>query len=459
MDSKAFKILFFSNIMEIKEEVLIKEFDKDYFHPNYLSKFNIHGKRADMSAIVPTYNRCPFDRESPNYIYNPLHICIKTLLLQKSIIKEIVVIDDASTDYTKEVVDDLKKEAYSTKGVEIKYILNKERKGSSISRNIGAKQASSKYLFFLDDDCIPAPYLSFISMIVIKKLEEKDKHFSVLVLPTYNRSSYPRAANQISDLTRIFFKDGLKANFQSFPEEYVKAKDKFLNKTLKILKPIQIYQTWGHFVIDRSKYLDVGGFPEFATWPNKAGEEQEFACRLIENAYTLYYLPGTKASSYHGAYGAKIRGGFKGLDWLSELTDGKLSLAKFSRICNEGIMSGNRVSIEDACYSMIIAVFCITYKRNTKEAINWAKKSYQGFVVEAKKSWFPVYDYKIIEPRRKREEIWHRAMRDGLNLLMDTERNKMRKLNSFTNSLKIKGRIEEEKENRLKRIFEIIYNE
>ena len=446
--------------MELKEEDLLKEFGKDFYRQNYLAKMNIPAKRTDMSAIIPTYNRCPFGKRSEDYKYNPLSVCIKALLLQKSLIKEIVVVDDASTDNTRDVVKELEREAYSTKGVEIKYIYNKERKGSSVARNIGAKQASGKYLFFFDDDCVPAPYLSFISMIVIKKLEVADKDFSVLVLPVYDRASYPRIAISADDLSRTFFKKGIKgACFNSIPSEYLKMKDKFINNNLKILKPIKVYQTWGHFIIDRKKYLDVGGFPEFATWPNKAGEEQEFACRLLENAYTLYYLPGTKASSYHGAFGAKI-GEFKGVDWLAEITGEKLSLIRFSRICNNGVISGNRVGVEDFIYSRIIASFCIIYKRNIKEAINWARKSYEDFVVSAKRSWFILYPKEIITEREKRERIWYNAINDGLNLLFDTETKKLQKLNGFIASLRTKGRIEEERrKNKLKEILEEIYKE
>lgn len=446
--------------MEITEEYLKKEFEKDFYSPDYLSKFKISSKKADVSAIIPTFNRCPFDKKSDLYKYNPLSVCISALLLQKSPIKEIVVVDDASTDNTKEVVKEIAKEAYSTKGIEVRYIKNEKREGSSVSRNTGAKNASGKYLFFLDDDCVPTPYLSFISMIVIKKLEEDDKDFSVLVLPVYDRASFPRIAISTEDLTKSFFKRGTKsASFNSIPLEYLKIKDKFLNKSLKILKPLKIYQTWGHFIIDRSKYLDVGGFPDFANWPNKAGEEQEFACRLLENAYTLYYLPGTKASSFHGAYGAKI-GEFKGQDWLAELTNEKLSLVKFSKICESGAQSGNRVSIEDFFYSKIIAAFCIIYKRNIKEAINWAKKSYNDFVVENKKSWYAGYAKQSIEDKEKREEIWHNAISDGLDLLFETERKKLIKLEGFIQSLKERGRLEEEeRKNRIKKILEEIYKE
>lgn len=429
-----------------KKEDLSKEFEKDFYQVDYLSslKINRRKRKEDISAIIPTYNRCPFNKDSEYYQYNPLSMCINALLMQKSSIKEIIVIDDASTDNTKEVVNKLADEAYATKGIEIKYFYNIERKGSSLSRNIGAKNASGEYLFFLDDDCVPAPHLSFISMIVIKKLEKNDRNFAALVLPIFDRASFPKVTPLIVDLTKSFIKRGNQsAYFNSVPIEYLNRKGNFINNTLKIFKPIQVYQTWGHFIIERSKYLDVGGFPDFATWPNKAGEEQEFACKLIENAYNLYYLPETKASSFHGAYGAKI-GGFEGRDWLLSATKGKLSLEKFSEICDMGIMSGNRVSVEDYCYCRIIAPFCIIYKRNTKEAINWAKNSYQEFVSENKQPWYPKYADEKSFLREEREKIWHRAISDGLNILFNNEKRKMIKLHGFIQSLRRKGQLEEE---------------
>jgi len=429
----------------ISAEELTEEITKDFYQPDYFSKFKINGRkrRADISAVIPTYNRCPFDSDSENYKYNPLAMAITALLMQKATIKEIIIIDDASTDYTEKVVKDFTVEACATKGVEIKYFKNLKRMGSSVSRNIGAKHASAEYLFFLDDDCVPTPYLSFVSMIAIKKLEKRDSNFAVLVLPVYDRASFPRAVRKIEDLTRTFFKrENMSASLNSIPLEYTQTRGNFLNKTLQILEPIKVYQTWGHFIVDRSKYLDVGGFPDFAVWPNKAGEEQEFACKLIENAYNLYYLPDPKASSYHGAYGARL-GKFTGKDWMSDLTSGNLSLVKFSEICDNGIMSGNRVDTKGYIYSRIIATFCIIYKRNTKEAINWAKRSYQDFVALNKKEWYPAYARELFTERKDREEIWHMAISNGLNLLFGAEQKRLAKLNGFIKSLKKKGQLEE----------------
>jgi glycosyltransferase involved in cell wall biosynthesis len=425
---------------KLDEKALQEEFSKDFYQPDFLSQFKINSRkrRVDISAIIPTYNRCPFDKSSKEYQYNPLYLCIRGLLLQKAPIKEIIVIDDASTDHTQEVVEDLTKEAYATKGVTIKYLRNEEKLGSSTSRNIGAKQASAEYLYFLDDDCVPPPYLTFVSMIVVKKIEKVDRNFAVLALPVYNRSSYPRDFITIDDLTKSFFKEGSqRAHFHALPFEYIERKP-FINKNLKIFKPIQVYQTWGHFIADRTKYLDVGGFPDFATWPNKVGEEIEFACRLVENIYTLYYLPDPKAASFHGAFGAKI-GDFRGEDWLANITDNELSLVEYSKVCENGIKSGNRVSTEEHFYSKIIASFCILYQRNVKEAINWARESYEDFVVEQKPSWSSEYPQRPILSRKTRERIWYQAISDGLQLLFQVEQEKINKLEEFIQSLKSKG--------------------
>ncbi|MBX4200961.1 glycosyltransferase [Candidatus Parcubacteria bacterium] len=432
--------------MELIEENIQEEFSKDFYQPDYFSQFKINSRkrRVDIAAIIPTYNRCPFEKGSKDYQYNPLYLSIRCLLLQKAPIKEIIIIDDASTDHIKDVVEDLTKEAYATRGVTIKYLRNEQKMGSSTARNMGAKHASAKYLYFLDDDYLSPPYVTFISMIVVKKIEKIDRNFAVLALPVFNRASYPRDFISIDDLTRSFFKEGAqRAHFNAFPFEYIERK-LFINKSLKIFKPIQVYQTWGHFIAERSKYLDVGGFPDFATWPNKVGEEVEFACRLVENIYTLYYLPDPKASAYHGLFGAKI-GPFRGEDWLANITDNELSLVKFSDICENGVKSGNRVSTEDHFYSKIIAAFCILYKRNVKEAINWARESYEDFVVDQKPSWSIEYPQKPIPSRKAREQIWYRAISDGLQLLFQVEQEKLNKLEEFIESLKSKGKSKAER--------------
>ena len=87
-----------------------------------------------VSVIIPTCNRCAY-----------LARAIKSVLAQTYTDFEIIVVDDASTDDTREVVAQFK-------GNPIKYIRHKENKGGAAARNTGIVNSQSEYIAFLDDD-------------------------------------------------------------------------------------------------------------------------------------------------------------------------------------------------------------------------------------------------------------------------------------------------------------------
>ena len=87
-----------------------------------------------ISVVVCTFNR-------KDMIVN----CIQSLLRQGYEKKEIIVVDDASTDGTYEIL-----KAYNS----IRVIRHDTEKGSSHSKNEGVKEASGKIIAFTDDDCI-----------------------------------------------------------------------------------------------------------------------------------------------------------------------------------------------------------------------------------------------------------------------------------------------------------------
>jgi glycosyltransferase involved in cell wall biosynthesis len=91
-----------------------------------------------ISAIIPTYQHA-----------KSLPGCIESLLGQEGVKLEIIVVDDGSTDNTKEVL-----EAYNNQVT----IIYQENKGSNPARNRGAKEASGDYLIFVDADIIMKPH-------------------------------------------------------------------------------------------------------------------------------------------------------------------------------------------------------------------------------------------------------------------------------------------------------------
>lgn len=91
----------------------------------------INLKEITFSAIIPTYNRADW-----------LEYSIQSILDQDDELLELIVVDDGSTDNTKEIV-----EKYDG----VKY-LYQSQKGPSAARNSGAKLAKGTHLAFLDSD-------------------------------------------------------------------------------------------------------------------------------------------------------------------------------------------------------------------------------------------------------------------------------------------------------------------
>lgn len=92
--------------------------------------------RQTISAIVPAYN-CEAT----------VAACIESLLAQSRVPDEIVVVDDASTDRTAEIVA-----RYPVRLVRLA-----RNAGPGVARNEGAKAASGDILAFTDSDCVAPP--------------------------------------------------------------------------------------------------------------------------------------------------------------------------------------------------------------------------------------------------------------------------------------------------------------
>ena len=95
--------------------------------------------RPKVSVIIPTYNRSNF-----------LHSAIKSVLNQTFEDFEVIVVDDASTDNTRQVLDKFDDKR-------ICYIRHKENKGGSAARNTGIKRSKGEFIAFLDDDDLWMP--------------------------------------------------------------------------------------------------------------------------------------------------------------------------------------------------------------------------------------------------------------------------------------------------------------
>lgn len=89
-----------------------------------------------VSVIIPSYNRA-----------HMLPRAIESLFKQTYTNWEALIVDDASTDNTKEVVD-----AYIAKDKRIRFFKQEKNGGACVARNVGIDNSNATYITFLDSD-------------------------------------------------------------------------------------------------------------------------------------------------------------------------------------------------------------------------------------------------------------------------------------------------------------------
>ncbi len=113
-------------------------------------------KTPIVSVIIPTYNRAPYVTEA-----------LDSVLAQTFTDYEIIVIDDGSTDNTKEVL-----QPYFP---QIRYFFQ-ENQGVSAARNVGIREAKGEWLAFLDSDDVWLPKKLEIQFKDIHRYKDIDLH-------------------------------------------------------------------------------------------------------------------------------------------------------------------------------------------------------------------------------------------------------------------------------------------
>lgn len=89
-----------------------------------------------ISVIVPVYN-----------VEKYIEKCVDSLVNQTIEDKEIILVDDGSTDNTSKILDE-----YAKKYPEIVKVIHKENEGVSVARNVGIEIATGEYIGFIDSD-------------------------------------------------------------------------------------------------------------------------------------------------------------------------------------------------------------------------------------------------------------------------------------------------------------------
>lgn len=178
-----------------------------------------------ISVVIPTNNRSSL-----------LLNAIKSVQEQTYKQLEIIVIDDASTDDTKKVVN-------SIKDNRIKYFKNDNSQGGSYSRNKGIENSSGDYIAFLDDDDEWVPEKLYMQIKVIendKKIGLVYTGAEIIYLP--QNIKYYNKPNKQGDLSQAIIKHNYIGTTSSvlIRKEILKASGGFDTR----LPALQDYDLW-----------------------------------------------------------------------------------------------------------------------------------------------------------------------------------------------------------------------
>lgn len=122
-------------------------------------------EQVEVSVIVPVFNTAPFVRA-----------CLDSLLNQTFSSFEIVVVNDGSTDNSKDILYE-----YATKYPKKIKCFDKTNGGLSSARNFGLNKACGKYVSFVDSDDTVEP--SFLE----RMMDAAQKNNSEIVVCTLNK--------------------------------------------------------------------------------------------------------------------------------------------------------------------------------------------------------------------------------------------------------------------------------
>ena len=209
---------------------------------------------ANVSVVIPTFNRA-----------HSIQKCVRSVIKQTRSPREIIVVDDGSSDDTWEALRRLGfKRSYRT-NTKLKYIY-KSHGGVSSARNVGIKNSKYEYVAFLDSDDI-------------WKKNKLERQFKSLELDSFSC--------RLSHTDETWIRNGVKVNPM---KKHYKSGGNIFRKALKLccISP-------STSVVHKSVFSDIGYFDENL----KACEDYDFWLRYCANE-NVHFVPETLVVKYGG---------------------------------------------------------------------------------------------------------------------------------------------------------------
>ncbi len=236
---------------------------------------------AYVSVVIPVFN-----------LWNMTKDCLLSLAQNSPLnLIEVIVVDNASSDETQAELEKLK-----TLFKHFKYIRNEENLGFAKASNQGAKLASGKFLFFLNNDTILTK--NWLPPL-LDALASDEKLAGVGPLLLYEN-------NHVQHLGVTFSQDGVKHLYQFFPASHKLVAKRRYFRTI----------TAAAFLISKELFFSVNGF--FEEYKN-GFEDIDLCLQLNQKGYyfsciaesIVYHLesrtPGRKSNEIHNSNILKLR--------------------------------------------------------------------------------------------------------------------------------------------------------
>ncbi len=221
------------------------------------------------TVVIPTFNGL-----------SHLLPCLRALseTLPSFFAGKVLVVDDASTDGTREVVRELARGWFW-----LDMIRNRTNKGFISSCNIGAKSASTEFLVFLNNDTVPQVGWLPPLLRTFRDYPEAGAVGGKLIYPD----------GRLQEAGCVLFRDGSAANFgrNSFA----------IGAPLFNYVRRATYCSGALLATRRNVFLDVGGFD--SRYSPAYYEDADYCLALAERGYSVYYQPESLVVHVEGATG------------------------------------------------------------------------------------------------------------------------------------------------------------
>ncbi|ONH51351.1 hypothetical protein CcI49_36000 [Frankia sp. CcI49] len=366
-----------------------------------------HRTGRGVSALLTTYNRCPFDPAAGRLHDNPLTWALDTLLAQAGdTLAEIIVVDDGSTDHTGDVLDHY---TALPGDVPVRPVRLAANTGMTVGRNIAVEAASCDWLLFGDDDCLFSPHYAAGAAHTLARLRDHDRKAGLVMLPFYYRALRPRDVVDQDEIGKLHLTT---ARFSTrFHAPYLHGPAPRLDTASGLLAPLPVQLVGGTFLTDRRLLARAGGFADQTRWRSAYAEALHLSADLTRAGVSLYFTPDPRLSAPHLKFGAAGRFPLHpdDLDAVVPVLD--RPFADFVALSSvPRTNTGARVPDRRLLTEMVGSFFAFFVAHSPAGGYAWATRMHRELVIDA-----TVHSLTITRPPNlaERRAAWHDGLTAG----------------------------------------------